>query len=286
MLGRYTGAYSTRISDGVSVAEISPEAQFGEFVADYQTLYKALKNDIETLIPKAKELQSAQLGEDLFTWGELADLGVAAYKSLIKVTNDDVSEYCCNTEDDYGKRRRIQASGIAITTNPNVLNTDDQENYVEKNESFNEFVTSLDSLAGDDTKQEELATIVGVIMKPALRYLYAYNALVDIIARAYALKDFAYLKHDLSGLEDRLDALNNIIFLLYGTIYGNDEEKQRKRALVRKLFTPIYIDELKPTAKVIAKVQTHINDLGFTQEAREQLSDIDDLMALLLRKSV
>ena len=82
MIDRYRGVYSDRLLNGEFTEEISEAAKFKEFISDYPTLYKALKEDIEVRIPGTKGLKSTQHNKELFSWGELADLDILSLKSL------------------------------------------------------------------------------------------------------------------------------------------------------------------------------------------------------------
>ena len=286
---RYSGAYSDRLLDGDFVPEISEVAQLKEFIADYPALYKALKEDIEARIPKAKELKPAQYGKEIFTWGELADLDIAVYKHLTAPTDADILEYFAEQEekggvDTYGKRGRIWGKGIAIITESHKYNTNEQGDYVEDIYSPLDAFMSLDGLAGDSYRKRELTACINELMKPALSYLYAYNALINILARAYAIDGLEHLQLDLSSFESQLYAFNNLLFFFYGQIYGSETEKKRKRALIREIFEPIDPSELKPSLEATAEMQERINRLGLTAEARKQLAQFDPLIATLMER--
>jgi len=288
-LDRYSGAYSDRLLDGVFVEEISEAAQFKEFIADYPDLYKALKEDIETRISKTKGLKPSQQSRKLFSWGELADLDIPVYKAITSITNTDIAEYYANAEytgretDTYEKRTRIWHKGIAIISDPNQFVLDKNGDYKEENNPLNE-IMSIDNLANDSIRRRELNNCFNKLLKPALHWLYAYNALIDILTKAYAIEGLEHLKQDLSPLESQIEGLNGTLYRFYAIVYGDDKEKARKRALIRELFEPIYIDTLKPDPAVVAKMQEHISGLGFTAEARRQFSSFDAPIAALMER--
>lgn len=259
MIERYSSAH-TALADG-----ISETTQFKEFMVDYPALYEALKEDIASRIPRAKGLKPAQYNKELFTWGELADLDISVYKNLTNLTDADI----------WGK-------GVAIIKEPYSFDLDESGDYVEGKDPLP--VMSIDILANNDTKRRELYSCVNYLLKPALRHIYAYNVLVDIIVKAYAIEGLEHLKMDLNQSDEELDGLNKYLFLYYKNIYGSGVEKKRKRALIREIFKPIYPDELKPDPEAITEMQKRINSLGLTAEARKQFIRFDPLIAELVKK--
>jgi len=129
---------------------------------------------------------------------------------------------------------------------------------------------SLDAKEASEETTEEIKLMPEKLIKPAMRYLYAYNVLIDILSRVYAFDGGKSLQINLTVFESKIEAFNNLLYMLFVDLYGDDKEKKRKRGIIRELFSPIYVDELKPKAELISKVEENIRKLGLTQSAIER----------------
>ena len=86
--------------------------------------------------------------------------------------------------------------------------------------------------------------------------------------------------------ESQLNALNNQLYMLYGDVYGTDADKERKRDIIKEVFQPINLDELKPTAEAIETVTAELDRLGFSTEARKKLKKFDTLIERLCERGL
>lgn len=271
LLNRYSGGFSDDIPEG---------QQLEEFIADYPALYKALTAELK----KALKIKSKPAADKIYTWGELADIGLGFYPSYIEVTDTDIINYYCSTdtEEEKQKRQRAAFRGIAVIAegsgyNYNIDNV--TGDYIEPVNPYTQ-VMSLDSIGIEDAMQIEGYT--SILIAPAARYLLAYNAFLDILAVSYDIPDIEAGKADLSGLESRIDAYNNLLYMAFEDMAGSKEEKRRKRKLLQDYFSPIDWNSLKPTPEAIEEVTKQLNDLGIGRKAADKLKTYDAFIDILM----
>lgn len=291
MLDRYCGGYSDRLLDGDYVEEVSQRDQYKEFTTDYPELAKAVSEYMEERVSASKGLKATQLSKDIVTWGELADISYIDFPFLITVTDEDIVEHISQIEEDntenYNKRTRVSHHGIAILRKPRLLDMNANGDYVDPiADKDNESLQSLDYLEANPDEAEYIANNLKYLLAPALQYMYAYNAFIEVVAAAYDIEFMTVAKYDLSTLEGQIEAFNNMLYLLYKDVYGTDEDKKRKRAFIKSYFSPIEIDKLKPTEEAVEALKEKINELGYTREAANTLRGYRRLITETMRKGV
>lgn len=140
--------------------------------------------------------------------------------------------------------------------------------------------TCLDDIAKDENRKKELTFCGQTLMKPALRYLAAYNGLVEIIGRVYDIPGMDCLACDLASLQGRLDTLNQSLHTFHETAFGDATEKARKQALLRELFQPVSLEALQPAPETAAKIAETLKAKGMSPQAKGRSFD-DYLLALM-----
>lgn len=279
----YSGAYED---------DIDEKDQLKEFKADYPALFSALEAYIKEAVPALQSLKPSQYFKEVISCGELAELSFMGYESYIEPSNENIiADYCGDFESDpdtaeeslrrYKRRSRGFWSGIAIIQNPASWQTDESGDYKETPDPLSVFL-NLDSVADSETQRTELDAFQNNLFKPALRFLYAYNALMLIIGAVYDIEDTEALQLSTRTFESQLEGFNNLLYMFYERVYGNPEEKQRKRELIKELFQPTDPEELKPTKEAIDAVTAELTELGYTTKARKNLKNFDRYIALLM----
>lgn len=279
----YSGAYED---------DIDEKDQLKEFKADYPALFSALEAYIKEAVPALQSLKPSQYFKEVISCGELAELSFMGYGNYIEPSNEDIiADYCGDFESDpdtaeeslrrYKSRVRGHMSGIAIIQNPASWQTDENGDYKETPDPLSVFL-NLDSVADSETQRAELDAFQNNLFKPALRFLYAYNALMLIIGAVYDIEDTEALQLSTRTFESQLEGFNNLLYMFYGGVYGDPEEKQRKRELIKELFQPTDPEELKPTKEAIDAVTAELTELGYTTKARKNLKNFDRYIALLM----
>lgn len=269
------------------------EPQLKEFKADYPALYKALEAYIKELVPQARDLKPTQYSKEFITWGELAELKVGRYPAYC-IADDvtDILEALAETDEDTTenllKRKRLMFNGIVIAQDPNAYQLNERGEYIDNIKHILGFssVFSIDSIGKSESTKEDIQAFRDNLFLPALQYLYAFNALVKILGAIYDLDELGEVEISTERFESQLEALNNQLYMLYGDVYGTDADKERKRDIIKEVFQPINLDELKPTAEAIETVTAELDRLGFSTEARKKLKKFDALIERLCERGL
>lgn len=269
------------------------EPQLKEFKADYPALYKALEAYIKELVPQARDLKPTQYSKEFITWGELAELKVGRYPAYC-IADDvtDITEALAETDEDTTenllKRKRLMFNGIVIAQAPNAYQLNERGEYIDNIKHILGFssVFSIDSIGKSESTKEDIQAFRDNLFLPALQYLYAFNALVKILGAIYDLDELGEVEISTERFESQLEALNNQLYMLYGDVYGTDADKERKRDIIKEVFQPINLDELKPTAEAIETVTAELDRLGFSTEARKKLKKFDALIERLCERGL
>lgn len=266
------------IIDSSRYGETDEKKHLKAFKTEYKELYTALNAYIEENVPKARGLKPNQLYKDIFSWGELADAGIIGYSSLIQPDDREIVQIWTEGEDtteNKSKRLRAGLRGIAILRNPASCQTDENGDYIEKKSPL-PFFLSLYTLEGDGDKIAEINSHIDNLIYPALSYLYAFNSLMGIIGKVYDLPELEEVaRFDTRIFESNMSGYNGMLYLFYHNVYGNEEEKQRKRAIIKEIFRPLEADTLKPSQEAIEEVTAELTKLGFSSDAWKKLRYLD-----------
>ena len=273
------------IAESSSYEETDEKKHLKAFKTEYKELYTALNAYIEENVPKARGLKPNQLYKDIVSWGELADAGIIGYSSLIQPDDREIVQIWTEGEDtteNKSKRLRAGRRGIAILRNPASYQTDENGDYIEKKSPL-QFFLSLYTLEGDGDKIAEINSYIDNLIYPALSYLYAFNSLMGIIGKVYDLPELEEVaRFDTRIFESHMSGYNGMLYLFYHNVYGNEEEKQRKRAIIKEIFRPLEADTLKPSQEAIEEVTAELTKLGFSSDARKKLRYLDAFIERLM----
>lgn len=273
------------ITESSRYGETDKKKHLKAFKTEYKELYTALNAYIEENVPKARGLKPNQLYKDIVSWGELADAGIIGYSSLIQPDDREIVQIWTEGEDtteNKSKRLRAGLRGIAILRNPASYQTDENGDYIEKKSPLR-FFLSLYTLEGDGDKIAEINSYIDNLIYPALSYLYAFNSLMGIIGKVYDLPELEEVaRFDTRIYESNMSGYNGMLYLFYHNVYGNEEEKQRKRAIIKEIFRPLEADTLKPSQEAIEEVTAELTKLGFSSDARKKLKYLDAFIDRLM----
>lgn len=263
--------------------EAEEKAILKDIMTDFPALYKALETYIRDAVPSAKTLKTTQFYKDIIRWEELAELDIGRFREQVKPVPSDIVELLVERgECKFSDKQRILYKGIAIIQSPMKHQIDDNGNYKErKNNTLLDALDSIDSLSHRSYKRSELEDLQNVLIIPALKYLYSFNALVEILGEVYDIPDMDIAKFDTVSLERQLDSFNGLLYMLYFAVYGDKEEKNRKRKLIKELFNPVYYDQLRPSETAIDAIRIKLTELGISANTRKALKDFDGLLSEL-----
>lgn len=252
---------------------------------DAPELYKAIKNFIEATVAKAKGLKANQLYKDIVSWGELAKLHFLNYEELTEPEDSNIIDTFLKDEDSTRSksyRYRVDYKGIAVVKRPHSDQTDENGDYIEKKSPL-QFFQSLYTLEGDGEKIAEIQGYTDNLIYPALNYLYAFNSLMEIIGKVYDLPELKEVaRYDTSLFESKMSGFNGLLYMFYHNVYGNEEEQEHKRAIIKKVFRPLEADTLKPSQETIEEVTAELTKLGLSSDARKKLKYLDAFIDRLM----
>lgn len=254
---------------------------------DAPELYKALKSFIEATVAKAKGLKANQLYKDIVSWGELAKLHFLNYEELTEPDTEGIIDAFLKDEDTTRSKSyyyRASFKGIAVIKKPHSSQVDANGDYIEEDSPLH-FFQSLYSLEEDEVKQAEILDYGNKLFKPALRFMYAYNALLGIIGKEYDLPDLQEVAQiDISLFESNIAGYNGYIYIFYHEAYGSKEERDRKRAIIKECFPIVDVETLKPTQEAIDAVDAELRELGVSSKASKKLRPLDAFIDRLTRR--
>lgn len=271
------------LSDFIDIAfyDDTDKKQCLKFIKEtYPLLYKAIEEYIKINIPQVKNLKTTQYYKEIITWEELAELNFIGYKDSINPTNEDIIEALELEKENINKTKR--RGGIAILKNPQSTQTDANGDY-KNNVSLLGFFRNVYDLEEDQEEIKTLQDYIEILIYPALGYLYSYNALLEIIEQVYEIPELAKTaRRDTKTLEEKIAGYNSTLYFFYYHVCGSEEEKQRKRSIIKEVFKPLDPEEVKPTEEAINGMKEELLNLGFTNETRKKLKYLDPLINRLM----
>jgi len=268
------------VTDSSQYAETDEKEHLKTFKTEYKALYTALEAHIKESVPRAGQLKPAQLYKEFISWGELAEHKVGNFDSLLATNTREIVEYLGRQGLKFADRNRAYFRGIAIIQQPDSYQLTESGDYKETPNPLSG-LDSIDNIAEDNKIRLEIEELQHSLFIPALSYLYAYNALVELIGAVYDIDGIEVAKIDTSYFESQLKGFNGLLYSFYSTVYGDKEEKARKRELIKEVFSPVYADTFKPTEEAIATVKEELSKLGISTTARKKLKDFESLIAKL-----
>ena len=249
-------------------------------------VFKSIKNYIESILPSVKSIKAAQHTKPCTTWGEMADLGCATYIYYTEPSELNIIEtfYEDGPQGEAARRAGMSFNGIAILQNDSCSDLDEQGNYTRQTREFLNAYGSLGSSLDNKEKTSLLSCVKNI--STSMKYLYCYNILIDMLVNVYGVKDIYVAKYDIDELEEKLRAYNSILYMTYASVYGNDEEKKRKRQSIKEAFKEIDYNAFKPSKEAVDRVRREMEELGTTDEARRNFQYFDIYVKKLLNEEV
>lgn len=256
----------------------NPKDMFKAFTADYPALYSILDQYVKENLPVFKGIKAAKYHELLISYTELEEKGIADY-STTPTKEHLAKNYAAADNFDYMTYKRIKSSGYAVLQDfvPGIADTGEIQV-----QSDLRLAVNLEALEAIELMKNNMIEARENRLLPSVRYLFAFNTLIDIFADFFGYEDLLKVKVKEYDITSKMESYNDLIFLLYKTVFGNEEQKQHKRELVKTLFTPLYAENFKPTAQAIAQVKEEVEKLGFSKAGRDNLADYDYYITILL----
>lgn len=244
------------VSEGEYLAELEDFlTEFRELadaiIADIEKLYLTGKKQLQPLPVKGhkplKDIASLPLEDwssTVFSWGDLYKLDVYGFK--------DEAEEDSTVFDGNGRALR---KGIAILRDVSsplyARHVDEKGYYIEpsiRHKLSNFTLEAFFPEAEDYADNVEIVEDARQVLKASYYHLKGYNLALDMIARYYDVPELTVFKMPIDGIEDKIEAFNNLVPLLYKRIkdlyYEDKELKERKLQVLKDLFQPIDYEAL------------------------------------------
>ena len=225
-----------------------------DFKKDYPALDAALERELEATIPAWKGLAPAKKKKATITYGELATIGFLDYAEQCTPRERDIITAC---------NPASLAEALAFVSREQDSDIDAQGNYKTSPLILQGY--TVNALAEDGA--EDMKAAVEALIMPAMKYVYAYNAWLDIIDHAYNIDDIQAAKVDTASIEARLHAMNMLIYTFY-----HEADSEKERELIKRTFTPLPVEELKPQEDKVEEVAQEIGTLSYTPQAARAFS--------------
>lgn len=148
----------------------------------------------------------------------------------------------------FSMAQRVQNAGIAYLDEETAPQGRVQQGaYVESETLHAPPSGSLRLLASDQAIQQDIHALPGQMFLPALRYMIAYNEMLEIIAARYQIPELEALMKDDMTLRAQAIALNDFIARrLRKSVYGTQDLQRQKLALIDRAMPPIDLSQLEP----------------------------------------
>lgn len=220
-------------------------------IADIETLYLTGKKQLQPLPVKGrkplKDIASLPLEDwssTVFSWGDLYKLDVYGFKETAEA----------DTTIFDGNKRAI-LNGIAILRASDLLGRSPRINesgyYVEpdiRNTLSNFTLEAFFTEAEDYADNVDIVETARQTLIESYYHIKGYNYALDLIARYYDVPDIVIFQMNTVGIEDKIQALNELVPILYKKIrdtdYEDKELKERKLQVLKDLFQPINYEAL------------------------------------------
>lgn len=257
-LGEYYVSLWGEEREGLSYEE-SIVADAKDFIKEYPTVVKALLEDMEQYIEGVSSIPVEEWVNQLYSCRDLYRVNAYGFREMY---TDDIAIFDGN--------RRAQLNGIAILK-PNSIGCTriDRETGFYKAPEIRNILYSI-SLEAYFTDAEDYAENIEKLARAkkllldSLYFLKGYNLALDLIAERFKLEELEVAKLSTENLEERIQALNSSIELLYKRIketdYEDEELKAKKLEVLKDVFTPISLAGLDIPEEKIEKAKKDMKD--------------------------
>jgi len=248
---------------GDEYSESNFTASIEDLVAEFGELVTVLLSDIDKTFFKGElglaELPPAEWANQLWSWRDLYAMGFYRFREIAEA---DTTLFEGNP--------RAVLNGIAILRASDLTGTspriDSRGYYVEPR------VKRLDrfTLEAFFPEAEDYATEAEIVenarrtLLESYYHIKGYNLALELIGEYYDVPEMTVFQMDLPALEDKIEALNSMIPIIYTDIlythYADEELKQKKLQVLRDFFQPLEYKELEISAQRIEAAKELFKD--------------------------
>ena len=92
----------------------------------------------------------------------------------------------------------------------------------------------------------------------AVRMIYAYNALCEILLDLFDIPFLQVIYEDIGFLEHQIKSINRMIYVLYITPPGSPAMQKQAREAMKEYLRPIDVETFKPSKEKIARLKARM----------------------------
>ena len=255
--------YKNSLSGEAETAE-EYTAEAKDFVNEFKEAVDAIIKDIDSKFFKdikgLAELPIEEWATTSFDWQQLYDKDFYGFRE--EADRIDIL---------FDGNKRAVSNGIAVL-NPTILSERnvDENGFYKPPKIRESFVQQ--GLQGFFPEAEDYAFNVEEvegsreIILDSYYYLKGYNTALDLIAKHFSLPDITIFKMDIDTIAGQIDALNDLVPVLYQriaeTTYEDTELKQRKLQVLQDIFTEIDYKSLTIPEENITELKRLFDDFA------------------------
>lgn len=246
---------------GMDGSESEYLEELEDFLTEFRELADTIIADIEKHLKGKKPLQPLPVkGREPLT--DIASLPLTDWSSTVFLWEDlyklDVYGFKEEAEADaviFDGNRRALFNGIAILRASDLLgrspHIDESGYYVEpdiRHRLSNFTLEAFFPEAEDYADNLEIVETARQTLIESYYHVKGYNYALEITARFYDVPELAVFKMNIAGIEDKIQAFNELVPILYrkihDTAYEDKELKAKKLQVLKDLFQPIDYEAL------------------------------------------
>lgn len=270
---------STMYENFLSCVDPEPEAYTAEgqdFLSEFREAVEAVLQDIDKKVyggtAGLADLPLDKWHTVVISNAEMYDLDLYGYRAFV-----DQPSILFDGDD------KATSRGIAILREDMIDSSriDDRGHYIPPkiHRSFSKH--GLDSFFSEHERfAENLDALESgrSALLDSYYYLKAFNLAIDMIAEYYDVPDLEVLKANTRAIEVKIDAINEMIKVLYMLIhdtwcYHDQELKERKLQVLREIFVPIDWKSIEIPAAAIEEARAALKDFHAFKD-----NDISDIL--------
>ena len=254
-------------------------ASMEDFIAEFKELVTVILKDIDSHFfkgePGLSDIPIKKWYTTIYDYKQLYEKGFYSMREEIEA---DTSIF-------DGNRRAI-FNGIAILRPSDLLGRspriDERGNYVEPNLRRTISKFTLEAFfpeAEDFADNLEIVEGARETLLDSYYFLKGYNLALEMISGYYDVPELTVFQMNVAGLEDKIDALNGLVPILYKKItdtdYRDKELQAKKLQVLKDLFTEIDYKALEIPVESIERAREYFPDFkAFKSEHADTLYNI------------
>ncbi len=237
-------------------SEASAQEALQAFREDVPALCEAIENYIVRKLPEAKAVQHERCGEAMWTWGELASRGVFGFDKAIEVHQYDLIENYRKLYDKNGSNNAGKIiNGITLC-------------FGNKNEKCSmDYKYHFISYDINEDTGKNIKSFREFLFDDSIKNIFAFNCLIDILSSVYKIPEIGFMKMYEDSIDAEVRRYNQSLLCAYQAIAGTAEEIEQKKETIRRYFSFIDLDTMRPTQDAIDGVTRDLSRLGEGKDA-------------------